>query len=119
MRWLSACHHCTPSGATTHCKKRAKALPVIGFTLSRRASYAPSGVKLPPLHDIATQTSPLHVGDAEHVVTTAAVVTMVFLVKGIVKDITVGSSTGKECKTAPNGIDVEMEPMLFSNVCSS
>ena len=63
----------------------------------------PSGVKLPPPHDIATQTSPLHVGiaeslqstDAEHVVITAAVITMVFPVKGIVKDITVGSSTGE------------------------
>ena len=33
--------------------------------------------------------------DAEHVVTTAAVITMVFPVKGIVKDITVGSSTGE------------------------
>ena len=31
--------------------------------------------------------------DAEHVVTTAAVATMVLLVKGIVKDIAVGSST--------------------------
>ena len=52
---------------------------------SQRESYAPSGVKLPPPHDIATQTPLLHVGvaesvqsaDAEHVVTTAAVVTMV------------------------------------------
>ena len=75
---------------------------IIGFTLSRRESYAPSGVKLPPPHDIITQTSPLHVGvaesaqsaDAEYVVTTAAVATMVFPVKGIVKDIAVGSSTG-------------------------
>ena len=61
--------------------------------LSQRESYAPLGVKLPPPHDIATQTSPLHVGiaesvqstDAEHVVTTAAVITMVFPVKEIVK----------------------------------
>ena len=75
---------------------------MIGFTLSRRESYAPSGVKLPPPHDIITQMSPLHVGvaesaqsaDAEYVVTTAAVATMVFPVKGIVKDIAVGSSTG-------------------------
>ena len=36
-------------------------LPVISFTLSERESYAPSGVKLPPSHDIVTQTSPLHV----------------------------------------------------------
>ena len=70
--------------------------------LSRRESYAPSGVKLPLPHDIATQTPPLHVGVAEsaqfaneeHVVTTAAVVTMVFPVEGIAKDMTVGSSTG-------------------------
>ena len=32
--------------------------------------------------------------DAEHVVTTAAVATMVLLVKGTVKDIAVGSATG-------------------------
>ena len=59
-------------------------------------------MKLPPPHDIVMQTLPLHVGvaesvqsaDAEHVVTTAAVVTTVFPVKGIVKDIAVGSSTG-------------------------
>ena len=49
--------------------------PFIGFTLSQRELYAPP-------HDIATQTPPLHVGvaesvpsvDAEHVVTTAAVI---------------------------------------------
>ena len=76
--------------------------PVIGFTLSERESYAPSGVKLPPPHDIATQTLPLHIGvaesvqsaDAKHVVTTAAVATMVLPVKGTVKDIAVGSATG-------------------------
>ena len=75
---------------------------IIGFTLSQRESYAPSGVKLPPPHDIVTQTSPLHVGvaesvqsgHAEHVVTTAAVATMVHPVKEIVKDIAVDSSTG-------------------------
>ena len=50
------------------------------------------GLELPPPHDIATQTSPLHVGvaesvqsaDADYVVTTAAVATMVLPVKGIV-----------------------------------
>ena len=76
--------------------------PVIGFKLSQRKSYAPSGVKLPPPHDIATQTTPLHIGvaesvqsaDAKHVVTTAAVATMVLPVKGTVKDIAVGSATG-------------------------
>merc|ERR1719434_489450 len=76
--------------------------PVIGFTLSQRESYAPSGVKLPPPHDIATQTPPLHIGaaesvqsaDEEHVVTTAAVATMVLPFKGTVNDITVGSATG-------------------------
>ena len=55
-----------------------------------------------PLHDIVTQTSPLHVGiaesvqsaDAEYVVTTAAVATMVLPVKGIVEDIAEDSSTG-------------------------
>ena len=41
--------------------------PVIGFKLSQRKSYAPSGVKLPPPHDIATQTPPLHIGVAESV----------------------------------------------------
>ena len=68
----------------------------------KRISYAPSGVKLPPPHDIVTQTSPLHAGvaesvqsaDAEYVVTTAAVATMVHPVKEIVKDIAVESSTG-------------------------
>ena len=65
-------------------------------------SYAPSGLKPPPPHGIAMQTLPLHVGvkesvqsaDAEYVVITAAVATMVFPVKGTVKDIAVGSSTG-------------------------
>ena len=79
--------------------------PSIGFTLSQRESYVPSGVKLPPSHDIVTQTPPLHVGvaesvqsvDAEHVVTTAVVATMVLPVKGIVKDITVGSSCSRAC----------------------
>ena len=60
------------------------------------------GEKLPPPHDIATQTHPLYIGvaesvqsaDAEHVVTTAAVATMVLLVQGTVKDIAVGSATG-------------------------
>ena len=41
--------------------------PVIGFKLSQRKSYASSGVKLPPPHDIATQTPPLHIGVAESV----------------------------------------------------
>ena len=76
--------------------------PVIGFTLSQRESNAPSGVKLSPPHDIATQTHPLHIGvaesvqsaDAEHVVTTTAVATMVILVRGTMKDIAVCSGTG-------------------------
>ena len=46
---------------------------------------APSGVKLPPSHDMATQAPALHIGvaesvqsaDAEHVDTTAAVASMV------------------------------------------
>ena len=82
--------------------KRPHQLKHIGFTLSQRESYASSGVKLLPPHDIVTQTSPLHVGvaesmqsaDADYVVTTAAVATMVLPVKGIVEDIAVGSSTG-------------------------
>ena len=41
--------------------------PVIGFTLSQRESYVPSGVKLPPPHDIAIQILPLHIGVAESV----------------------------------------------------
>ena len=76
--------------------------PVISFTLSQRKSYAPSGVKLPSPHDVVTQTSPLHVSfaesvpsaDAEHVVTTTVVATMMLHVKGIVKDIAVDSATG-------------------------
>ena len=75
---------------------------IISFTLSQRETYAPLKVKLPPPHDIATQTPPLHVGvaesvqsaEADNVFTTAAVVMMVLPVKGIVKDIAVGSSTG-------------------------
>ena len=71
-------------------------------TLSQGGSDAPSGLKLPPPHDIAMQTPPLHVGvvesvqsaEVEHVVITAAVATMVLPVKRIVKDIVVGSSTG-------------------------
>ena len=76
--------------------------PVISFTLSQRESYAPSGVKLPSPHDVVTRTSPLHVSfaesvpsdDAEHVVTTTVVATMMLHVKGIVKDIAVDSATG-------------------------
>ena len=76
--------------------------PYIGFTLSQRESYAPSGEKLPPPHGIAMQILPLHVGvkesvqfaGEEHVVTTTAVATMVLPVKGMMKDIVVGSSTG-------------------------
>ena len=87
---------------TRNSKEISLTQAIISFTLSQRESYAPSGVKLPPPHDIVTQTSPLHVGvaesvqfvNAEHVVTTAVVATMVFLVKGIVEDIAVGSSTG-------------------------
>ena len=75
---------------------------IIGFTLSQRESYSPSGMKLPPQRDIVTQISPLHVGiaesvqsaDTKHVVTTAVVATMVFPVKGIVEDIAAGASTG-------------------------
>ena len=63
------------------------------LTLSQRESYAPSEMRLPPPRDIVTQISPLHVGlaesvqsvDAKHVVTTAAVATMVFPVKVIVE----------------------------------
>ena len=59
-------------------------------------------MELSPPHGIGTQTSPLHIevaesmqsADEEHVVTTAAVATMVFPVKGMVKNIAVGSSTG-------------------------
>ena len=77
-----------------------------GYTLSQNESYAPSGMKLPPPHDIATQTPPLHVGiadsmqsvDADHMIATAAVATMVLPVKGIVQDITVGSSYSCSCR---------------------
>ena len=39
--------------------RRSHQLKPIGFTLSQRESYASSGVRLPPPHDIVTQTSPL------------------------------------------------------------
>ena len=77
-------------------------IPVIGFTLSQRESYAQSEVKLPPSHDITTHTPPLHIGvvesvqsaDAEHVVSTAAAATTVLPVKRAVNDITAGSAAG-------------------------
>ena len=58
-------------------------------------------MRLPSPRGIAMQTLPLHVGvaesvqfaEAEYVVITVAVATMVFPIKGTVKDITVGSST--------------------------
>ena len=108
-------HHCQVGGRSSNCTAIMLLLNsnVTGRRLTRLAQLflTPSsssscpkenpGVKLPPSHDIATQTPPLHVGiadsvqffDAEHVVTTAAVATMVLPVKGIVKDITVDSST--------------------------
>ena len=63
---------------------------------------APSGVKLPPSHDMATQASALHIGatesmqsaDADHVDTTAAVASMVLPAKVTVKDIAAGSTAG-------------------------
>ena len=56
-------------------------------------------MKLPHPHGIAMQTLPLDIGvkefaGEEHVVMTTAMATMVFPVKGMVKDIAVGSSTG-------------------------
>ena len=76
--------------------------PFIGFTLSQRESYAPSGEKLPPPQDIATHTLTLHIGAAEseqsaedkHVVTAVVVAAMVLPESGTVNDITVGSATG-------------------------
>ena len=55
---------------------------------------APSGVKVPPSHDMATQAPGLHIGatepvqsaNAEHVETPAAVATMVQLATVTVKD---------------------------------
>ena len=47
--------------------------------------------------------------DAEHVATTAAVVTMVLPVKGILKDIAVGSSTGAVDAHVVSNIDVGIE----------
>ena len=40
--------------------------PFIGIA-TQRESYAPSGVKLPPSHDMATQAPALHIGVAESV----------------------------------------------------
>ena len=74
-------------------------------------------MKLPQPHDIVTQTSPLHVGvaesvqsaNAEHVVTTAAVATMVLPDKGIVKDIAVDSSTGAVDTHVESAVSVHVE----------
>ena len=61
--------------------------------------------------------TPLHIGvaestqsaDAEHVVTTAVVATMVFPVKGIVEDIAVGSSTGAVDLHVVNAVSVQAQ----------
>ena len=76
--------------------------PVLGFTLSHRKSYAPSGVKLPPPHCVVTRTHPLHIeveesvqsADPEYVVSIVAAATTVLPVKGTVNDITAGFATG-------------------------
>ena len=73
--------------------------PVFGITLSHRESYAPTGVKLPPTHCVATRTPPLHIeveesvqsADSAYVVSAA---TTVLPVKVTVNDITAGSATG-------------------------
>ena len=102
-RWCNPLPSCRQKRSQHHqCQAEAHLWPVIGFTLSRRESYASSGVRLPPPHGIVTQTSPLHVGvtesmqsaDAEHVVMAAVVATIVLPVKGIVEDIAASSSTG-------------------------
>ena len=69
---------------------------------TQRETYAPTGVKLPPSHNMATQAPALHIGvaesvqsaDAEHVDTTAAVASMVLPAKVTVKDIAAGSTAG-------------------------
>ena len=63
-------------------------------------SYAPSGVKLPPSHDMATQAPALHIetaepmqsADAEYKATTVVVASMVLTVTGTVKDIAADST---------------------------
>ena len=65
-------------------------LPFIGFA-AQRESYAPSGVKYPPSHDMATQAHALHIetekpvqsADAEYKATTVVVASMVLTVKGL------------------------------------
>ena len=89
----------------------------IGFTLSQRESYAPSGVKFPPPHDIAMQTPPLHDGIAESV-QSDAVATMVLPVKGIAKDIVVGSSTGAVDMVVVHVAGVGREVLVHSE-CTS
>ena len=65
-------------------------LSFIGIA-AERESYAPSGVKHPPSHDMATQAPALHIetakpvqsADAEYKATTVVVASMVLTVKGL------------------------------------
>ena len=74
---------------------------------------APSGVKVPPSHDKATQAPELRIGatepvqsaNAEHVETTAAAATMVLLAKVTVKDNAACSQAG--------AVDTDV-PLYFS-----
>ena len=94
-RGLRPPHHqqCSPFGMKTHCNHRLHVVPkrivcTIGIETSTATRASPM------------QTLPLHVGvkesvqfaGEEHVVTTAAVATMVFPVKGTPKDVAVGSA---------------------------
>ena len=63
-RWCDPLPYCMKN-RSRYQHFQTEVLPIIGFTLSQRESYASSGVKLPPPHGIVTQTSPLHVGVAE------------------------------------------------------
>ena len=77
---------------------------------------APSGVKVPPSHDMATQAPELHIGatepvqsaNAEHVETTAAVATMVLLAKVTVKDNAACSKAG--------AVDTHISPNFHSRL---
>ena len=85
-------------------------------------SYVPSGLKLPPPHGIAMQTLPLHVGvresvqfaDEEYVATTAAVATMVFPVKRMVKDIAAGSSSGAVDTHVCSAVSVHVDVVVHA-----
>ena len=101
-KWHVSTH---PLARTHYVRGRSLLLArMAGDTWPRKLPDSSQHSPFPPPHDIATQTPPLPVGfeesvqsaDAEHVVTTAAMITMVLPVEGIVKDIAVSSPTEAE-----------------------